>query len=329
MSSPIESRRYCVKKSRCVARDSVLGDEHFRKGSHGYSSTVMRKTCCFCIGLDPIQLLTPRSRHRLIECRSCGFSFNSPSFRDDRGRNRIVCQHCLQKEAETSGKRSTPPPRTPSGAGLTPSAVRAQKRTREAPPSPSLARQAVLLARPIRARRRPARPLDTQPTPEESLARRTASPIRRNRHAGQRRCNVCDAWKAEELYGRDRDGNMYRGCSTCLAARRAVRAARYRSQRSASSSRSSSPRPSPFTEIPASPADINAECLTPEAINCINNFHQALEDEQFQTCDFCKERWFGMKVEGGRCGRCRQSGHLWGASNHMDPGRISQCIEQA
>ncbi|EIW68980.1 hypothetical protein TREMEDRAFT_62696 [Tremella mesenterica DSM 1558] len=42
------------------------------------------------------------------------------------------------------------------------------------------------------------------------------------------------------------------------------------------------------------------------------------------TCTYCKERWFGMQVEGGRRTRCRANPAKWTAENNMDPGKSLQ-----
>ena len=126
----------------------------------------------------------------------------------------------------------------------------------------------------------------------------------------------------DEHFAGKADGGFYRQCKDC----RAVGRAAYRRRRGSVSTSESdhdahSSRPAPFLHISQDPDNLDDQCLSSEVIDCIHDFHAALNEERQETCENCNERWFGMNVQDGLCARCRSSGHLWGADNHMDPGK--------
>ena len=237
-------------------------------------------------------------------------------------------------------KRPDAPPRSPTNNGFTPSSARGQSHRRVSPPSPSPAPRNALpiqtRLRSTRIRNKPRRPLDTPPTPPNGDPSPPPRELRVDRHIGQRRCTRCRIWKADLSFART-TGVFYKSCETC---RTAVRTA-YRNRHNHpsvsdrgrsdgdsndstrnSNSESDSAAPSPFLDIPANPDNLDDLCLTTEAINCIQSFHAALDEERLETCVNCRERWFGMGLREGRCGRCRHSGHKWNAGNHADPGGV-------
>ena len=267
-----------------------------------------------------------QSQQQQIECDTCHFIFANPS-RIKQGPNTTKCQSCLEQEPPPHSKqatppphskRTTPPPCTPTNAGLTPSTVRAQGRARQHPPSPS-PMAPHLPAWPPRSTTRdhhpPRRPYDTPPSPDLPAPVRPVPQL--NRHEGQRCCNTCKTWKPELAFTRDREGAFHRGCSDCLASRRTYHQNRQLSPPAASLPASRSMN---FGPISPQPNNIHQQCLTEDAINHIGKFHHALDQEALGTCDNCQESWFEMDIDAGRCRRCRSSGHLWNAANHMDPG---------
>lgn len=331
------SAMHCSRGGRCQGRHANLNADHFRKAGHGPGSTDFFKTCCFCRKVSPIPLATPRSRRANVDCIVCGFTFATPSFRDARNRLRNTCQSCLDQQ------QSQPAPTTPGTAatGLirsrpvatpdghpTPGTQRGAPRPRQEVVSPTPRRNQDLppteLGRPTRARRPPQLPYATPPSPPPGLAERHAAqslaPPRFDRHAGQSRCYKCKTWKAQsEFYQLGEGSRRLKTCSTC---REASRAAYHRRQQSPTASPIMEASNDAFLPIPATPDNLEENCLSQAAIECIGNFHSAMAAETMETCENCKERWFGLDVREGRCSRCRIDGEKWTSSNCMDPGEV-------
>jgi len=54
----------------------------------------------------------------------------------------------------------------------------------------------------------------------------------------------------------------------------------------------------------------------------IQNFHNELSKVTMDECGSCREKWFGMDVKDGICGRCSEvkRAERFCGLNHMDPG---------
>ena len=186
----------------------------------------------------------------------------------------------------------SPPPRTPTQAGLTPSATRARKRTREGPPLP-------LQLEPYHLK------LSYQPDLSATAVDRYALYI----HSRRRNSFLIHSYPLQPVvtvvlgrvnaiyakHGRRRSSIVETRMVTCIvdAHHACLHGGLFAPLAIAVSVRHIGIF---FGIISASACTLfkryHDVCLTNEAVQCIQSLHQALDKEQMVTCDYCHERSF-------------------------------------
>jgi hypothetical protein len=65
--------------------------------------------------------------------------------------------------------------------------------------------------------------------------------------------------------------------------------------------------------------------LSQHEATLLENLNKKLDEIEFKTCDNCLEEGFDLKIEDGRCSRCRDDTgdpvQKWSAANKVHPGK--------